>query len=601
MNFAEFDGKVILEWGTDLDRVKDTETTVNEPGSFVFEGYNIYQFPSSGASITTAGTKRLATYDLPDDPTVILDEQFDLSSGQVLTMPVQYGSNSGVKRFFEFDRDYVLDVDKIYNGQEYYLAVTAYARATVPGFLPAALESAPTVLTVVPKVPFGTEYQIAHGDTLEVEHVSGASDGVMLPIIIDPAASTGDTYEIRFDATGDAITWNLTNVTDNVELLTGQTNQSGDDIYDMVEGSIFLKVSGPPPGVKDWDWEGSRFLTWGGGAGGYEFEGFGGAIGWASPRLFFGDGTIFIPADKLKNLEFRFADVDADGTFDQNQDNVSYGYRHGRGFGSVAALPEFEPFIINTDGLGYDYQDFTKSVPLAVYDMDSDPPRRLAIAHMENNQPGGMVDGKYWPPFYGDADNTAGSGPREWLWIMDADYSETPNPDYQVEIIAGPQPVMIWATWARRNTEPWTSNDVMTIMVNRPNTVEDVFRYTAPAPTTTAALDEFSADKVGVFPNPYYAFNPAELDKLARFVTFNNLPPTVTIRIFNLAGQFVRKLEKEDDPTQFMKWNLLNHDSLPVASGMYIAHIEMTLPSGGGANKILKLAIIQEQEVLDVY
>jgi len=38
-----------------------------------------------------------------------------------------------------------------------------------------------------------------------------------------------------------------------------------------------------------------------------------------------------------------------------------------------------------------------------------------------------------------------------------------------------------------------------------------------------------------------------------------------------------------------------------VASGMYIAHIEANLPSGTTATKVLKLAVIQEQEVLDIY
>jgi hypothetical protein len=596
---AEFDGKVILEWGSDLVRVKDTETTVNQPGGFAFEGYNVYQFPTRTASVADA--KRIATVDLPTDPTVILDEQFDQASGQILSLPVQYGSNSGITRYFEFDRDYLLDIGKIYNGQEYYLAVTAYSHATVPGYLPATLESAPVVLTVVPKVPFGAEYQVVYGDTLAVEHESGKSDGIITPIVIDPTAGTGASYEVQFDTTGGVTTWKLWNVTDNKEILTGQSNQSNDDNYDIIEGGIFLKVSGPPPGVKDYAWvSGSRFLTWSG-ADGLEFEGFGGALGWSSPRAYFGDGTIFIPADKLKNIEIRFANVDADGNFDPNQENVSYGYRHGRGFSGPPAKPEFAPFIINTAGTGYDYQDFTKSVPLAVYDIDVDPPRRLALAHLENNADGGLVDGKYWPPYYGDANNTSGDGPREWLWIMDADYSETPNPEYQVEIIEGPQPVMLYAAWSRRNTDPWTDDNVMQVYVNRPNTPDDVFRYIVPAVSKTAELQVESAKTVGVYPNPYYAFNPAERNRLARFVTFNNLPPEATVRIFNLAGQLVRKIDKNDN-AQFLRWDLLNHDALPVASGMYIAHIEMIMPADGSkVNKVLKLAIVQEQEVLDVY
>ncbi|NUM78016.1 T9SS type A sorting domain-containing protein, partial [candidate division KSB1 bacterium] len=106
-----------------------------------------------------------------------------------------------------------------------------------------------------------------------------------------------------------------------------------------------------------------------------------------------------------------------------------------------------------------------------------------------------------------------------------------------------------------------------------------------------------SAKTIGVFPNPYYAFNPQETSRLSRFVTFNNLPPNspVTIRIFNLAGQLVNRIEK-NDASQFARWNLLNFSNLPVASGMYIAHIE--IPELGHA-QVLKLAVIQEGEVLE--
>jgi len=596
VNVAELDRKIVLDWGSDLQNVKDIETTVAEPGQYEFEGYNVYQLPLAGSSLSEA--VRVATFDLLSDPTVILTEGFDAKSGQILDIPVQFGSNSGIKRYLEITRDYVLDKDKIFNGQEYYFGVTAYSHTKVEGFLPASLESQPQVMRCVPKKKFGTEFSVEHGDTLEVEHVSGASDGIITPIVIDPLAATGDTYEIRFEDTGaDVLQWKVVNITDNKDIITG-TNQTNDTNYDMVEGGIFLKVSGPPPGVKDWDWDGSRFLTWAESDWGH--EGFGGALGWNSPRGAYGDGTMIIPADKLHNVEIRFADVAADGTFDPNQENVSYGYRYGRNFGSAAQQPEFAQFIKNTAG-GYSYQDFTKSVPLAVYDIDADPPRRLAVGHLENNQPDGMVDGKYWPPYYGDIGNVSSSGPREWLWIFDADYSETPNPEYEVEIIDGSQPVFLWATWARRNTNPWTSNDVMTIFVNRPNTVDDVFRYTATLPVSDLALQKSGVKKISVYPNPYYAFNPAEIGKFDTFVTFAGLPPTkCTIRIFNLAGQLVRTLEKNDN-TEFLRWELQNHDRLPVASGMYIAHVQVELPAGGEGTKVLKFAIIQEQEILNVY
>jgi hypothetical protein len=110
-------------------------------------------------------------------------------------------------------------------------------------------------------------------------------------------------------------------------------------------------------------------------------------------------------------------------------------------------------------------------------------------------------------------------------------------------------------------------------------------------------LAKQSAENVGVYPNPYYAFNPAETNRFFRYVTFNNLPRKATFRIFNLAGQMVRTLQKDDD-SQFFRWDLNNQNQFPVASGIYIAHIDMP---DIGVTKVLKVAIIQEQEVLDSY
>lgn len=595
---TELNGEIILEWGSNLNRVNNTENTVNEPGNFKFEGYNIYQLPSPTSRLSEG--VRIATFDLPSDPAVVLGEDFDARSGQILEQALQFGSNSGLRRYFRLSRDYVKDVDKLNNGEEYYFAVTSYSVSTIPGYLPAALESDVQVRIARPKVPFGTKYKTSFGDTLQVAHTTVGdkiSDGVVYPIVIDPRVSNGKTYEVRFatDAQG-ATVWSLQERGGPV-VMSNQSNQSGDTNYNIVNG-LFLVVSGPPPGLKEWSWTpaATRFLTWVGGE--FGFEGFGTSFGYASPRSVFGDGTLFVSADQTKNIEIRFANVNAaDASFDPNHPNVSYAYRHGRGFGSAPARPEFAPFIINTGG-SYSYQDFTKSVPLAVYDIENPAaPRRLAVAFLENNAANGSVDGKYWPPLINTVSNTAADGPREWLWIMDADYSETPNPAYQAEIIAGPQPVMYYASWVRRSTANWTDTDVFTHISNKPNTAADVFTFTLPAPDASQDLALASAKTIGVFPNPYYAFNPQETSRLSRFVTFNNLPPNspVTIRIFNLAGQLVNRIEK-NDASQFARWNLLNFSNLPVASGMYIAHIE--IPEIGHA-QVLKLAVIQEGEVLE--
>jgi hypothetical protein len=154
------------------------------------------------------------------------------------------------------------------------------------------------------------------------------------------------------------------------------------------------------------------------------------------------------------------------------------------------------------------------------------------------------------------------------------------------------------ADWPAKVTSlmPATGN-VIRILSTKPNTPSVSFTYTTTAPTTGADQSVASAKKVGVFPNPYYAYNNAETNRFDRFVTFNNLPKNVTIRIFNLAGQLVRTLQKSDD-SQFTRWDLMNARNYPVASGVYVAYVE--LPDIG-VTKTLKLSIIQQQEILDLY
>ncbi len=69
-----------------------------------------------------------------------------------------------------------------------------------------------------------------------------------------------------------------------------------------------------------------------------------------------------------------------------------------------------------------------------------------------------------------------------------------------------------------------------------------------------------------------------------------------TVRIFNLAGTLARTLEK-NDPSPWLDWDLQNENQLPVASGLYLAHIEMP----GIGQKVLKVIIVQEQEFLDTF
>lgn len=292
----------------------------------------------------------------------------------------------------------------------------------------------------------------------------------------------------------------------------------------------------------------------------------------------------------------KFAATDADGNvLDPADPDFSFGYRYLRGAQNPPAKPEFAPFFKNTSE-SYAFQDYTRSVPFAAYDIEANPPRRLMIGYVENNADEGTVDGRHWPPFNGTTDNVASTGPREWFFVFDVTYSETPDPALQVNVLNEDTPILWWGTPARRAEVAWNADDEFLIMANHINTSGDVFTFTAPGVSNDPALAKADISRINVFPNPYYGVNTEELNKYQRFVIFSHLPNDADIKIFNLSGVMVRHIRKSSTG-QFEKWDLNNDSGLPVGSGLYLVHI--TMPGLGGATKILKVAIIQEQQILD--
>lgn len=153
------------------------------------------------------------------------------------------------------------------------------------------------------------------------------------------------------------------------------------------------------------------------------------------------------------------------------------------------------------------------------------------------------------------------------------------------------------ATWALVFwSSPGSVGDVITLQYNNPIQIGiDTYTFSTKGSFYSEELAKSQTEKINVFPNPYYGVNPQELNKYNRFVTFSHLPAKAKVRIFNLAGVLVRNIDK-DDPDQYLRWDLQNNFGLPVASGLYIAYIE--LPELG-KTKILKVAIIQEEQILD--
>ena len=79
---------------------------------------------------------------------------------------------------------------------------------------------------------------------------------------------------------------------------------------------------------------------------------------------------------------------------------------------------------------------------------------------------------------------------------------------------------------------------------------------------------------INVVPNPYYAYSNYETHKLDNVVKIVNIPEVCTIKIYTVNGNLVRTYNK-DDPSTSVDWDLKNFKGIPVASGVYLIHVEV--------------------------
>jgi len=79
---------------------------------------------------------------------------------------------------------------------------------------------------------------------------------------------------------------------------------------------------------------------------------------------------------------------------------------------------------------------------------------------------------------------------------------------------------------------------------------------------------------INVVPNPYYAYSEYETGQLDNRIKITNLPEICTISIYNISGTLMRRFEK-GDPKTSLDWDLKNFVDVPVASGVYLIHVDV--------------------------
>ena len=110
-------------------------------------------------------------------------------------------------------------------------------------------------------------------------------------------------------------------------------------------------------------------------------------------------------------------------------------------------------------------------------------------------------------------------------------------------------------------------------------------------------------DNINIVPNPYYGKSLYETNAIDYMVKITNLPSDmknnapITINIYTVSGSLVRTLTKGDSATSFVNWDLKNYANIPIASGVYIIHVNCP----GIGERILKFFCTMRQIDLNTF
>ncbi len=93
------------------------------------------------------------------------------------------------------------------------------------------------------------------------------------------------------------------------------------------------------------------------------------------------------------------------------------------------------------------------------------------------------------------------------------------------------------------------------------------------AETNNLTIAKDALDDIRVVPNPYYGSSGYESSQLDNIVKITNLPDKCKISIFMINGTLIRTINK-DNTLPFVEWDLKNDFNVPIASGIYLIHID---------------------------
>ena len=575
--------------------------------------------------------------------TTILDKNFNPENGLILEAPVQFGNDTGVEILIDLRRDFVRGNIDLINGRKYYYAVSSYAYSDTKA--PKTVESSKRPITVRPHAPaLGLVLESATGDSVGFSHV-GIAEASISAEVFDPLQLTGETYAVDFlmDSTTETGYWMFGKTNANDELIDYDdplifSSELGSYESDLIDGFVLT--------VADVSFKAPKYVTsWVQTTNQVGTQTEVGTLVAISPggvdSLAWTDETMTdtVHLDTLYGPTFYYDrfEIREEGLttyFDLiravQHDVLIQAFASkfgGRGGDRLADIPGIGGGNTDIETLQSDLEiRFTEAgqnaslfssasgyaptlihIPYEVWDVERNI--QLCVGINDNNRSGGNQDTTkeewettldldwvivYYQDYaeYGDSTNLFLNNPNSgWCWQFNSASKFTVGDEVLITFLNPVNPGYV-INPAGDLYVPETTGDRWLI---KPSALAEA--------TTDQKKDQL--EEINVFPNPYFAFNVEERQPLDRFVTFTHLPDDeaiqTTIRIYSLGGHFVRILHHNGDSglvgTSFEQWDLTNNTGIPVASGMYIAHIQVE----GVGDKVLKLAVFQPEERLDVY
>ncbi len=647
-SYAPGNGIIYLSWSDTAEKISIPNKLSR--GTYKFQGYNIYQIKPGATGSNPEDRVLMATYDINDGVTDIMDSVFSPTYGVFIYYTVQKGYDNGISRYFVMNRDYINNT-VLYNGTQYRTVVTAYFYDSLGGpFSAPKVNETPVtssnILVITPQnLTPGTTVNYSVGDTLPTDQ----SDLGTMPIIIEPLSLKTATYTSTYGLDSGNVVWNISRTIGSATTVldSNQRDFSGtQDTALIIDGFLLVHANIRDSGVI-LDQNDPEALT--NGVSTYTRQG-----AWTydppNSKWFTGPDTADISAaalstSKLIKHQFQSRSLGMSWPYSASFRNTQTRVRANGTqftqttagspilsggplrtvqfiFGQNSMAYRFTPSRSLTDTTSYNALTADTNLTItpnkgmveipfsvfAVEDLDSSngTPRQLNVGFIDANNSGS------WDP-----DGT-GMGGFEFTYILASSYDATPNTNYTSKNpgigggATGFQSMDIMYAWLpRRNTVngaplTWTNGDKLTVspyIITRPDFVPGYpIEYTWQVNGTSIGNPSVAAtqlNQITAYPNPYYAGHRLEPDPFNRFIYFSHLPPVCTIYIYSLDGLLVRSIQRNNtDPNNSIEpWDLQNFDQIPVASGMYIVYID----AGSLGSSTLKIAIFTPEERIQTF